>query len=76
MQTLIFRTKSKTTTLYNDLLTREVIKDFSFDNVTTVTIRDTGTYYEIMRQVSPTTNTTVPVARLPISMTNMLITND
>jgi len=77
MQTLIFRTKEKTTEL-RDLNDPSVsppymnINLFSFKNVSTVAVREN--YYEIM-QVNPL-GKTIPVARLPIHNTNMLIIDE
>ena len=49
-----------------------IIYEFSFENVSTVAIRDAG-YYEIMQTES---GKTYPVGRLPISNTNMLIKDE
>jgi hypothetical protein len=72
LQTLVFRTKSKTTTLYEDMVEKNTIPSFSFDNVNTVAIRDDG-YYEIMVKSG---TQTLPTARLPITCTNMIILNE
>ena len=71
VQTLFFRTRQKTTTLYSNLTEREIISDFSFDKVSTVGIRDG--YYEIMVTYGEKAR---PVARLPISCTNMIILDE
>lgn len=71
MQLLIFNTKEKTTKVKSDF-NGSIISDFSFDKISTVYIRDG--YYELMQKKSD--KITVPVARLPISNTNMLIVNE
>lgn len=71
MQLLVFRTITKTTTLYVSSDDKSTIPSFSFDNVSTVAIRDNG-YYEIMVKKGQSSNA-IPVARLPIANTNMLI---
>lgn len=71
VQTLIFRTKEKTTTLYDDMVEKNTVPEFSFDNVSTVAIR--GDYYEIMLKKG---TSTIPVARLPIACTNMIILDE
>lgn len=72
VQTLVFRTKDKTTTLYEDMVEKNPIPSFSFDNVTTVAVRDDG-FYEIMVKKGIST---MPAARLPIACTNMLISDE
>lgn len=71
VQTLFFRTKEKTTTLMEDMNGKYTISEFSFDNVSTVAVR--GNYYEIMVKKG---EHTVPVGRLPISCTNMIILDE
>jgi hypothetical protein len=73
MQTLIFNTKDKTAGLYSDSTCTIIITNFTFSDVSTITPRSDG-YYEIMKMVS--INKTIPVARLPIHNTNMLIKNE
>ena len=75
MQTLIFRTSKKTTTLYSDKVGSDIIPDFSFSDVSTVAIRPDG-FYEIMIKSSSIQRNALPVARLPIANTNVLIVND
>ena len=72
VQTLLFRTKGKTTTLYDDMMEQNPVPDFSFDNVTTVAIRTDG-FYEIMVKNGEQTK---PAARLPIACTNMIILDE
>ena len=73
MQLLKFRTVTKTTTLYSNSskdIETNTLSEFSFDNVSTVAIRDG--FYEIMVKKTVNSNA-IPVARLPIANTNMLI---
>jgi hypothetical protein len=44
----------------------------SFDNVSTVKCSDLG-FYEIMRKTSEDSTSTIPVLRVPIANTNMII---
>jgi len=44
----------------------------SFYNVSTVKIHDAG-FYEIMQKTSEDTNSAIPVMRVPIANTNMII---
>jgi len=81
MQTLIFNTSEKTTTLYNGLsIDKElIISEYSFIDISTVSVREG--YYEFMQKKEINTATSgrysvVPVARLPISQTNMIIINE
>jgi len=74
VQTLVFRTKEKTTTLYDDMVEKNPVPDFSFDNVSTVAIRVDG-YYEIMVKKT-SASPALPVARLPVSCTNMIISEE
>jgi len=81
MQTLVFNTSEKTTTLY-DGITIEVelrIPEYSFNDISTVSIREG--YYELMQKREINNkyngkNVVIPVARLPISQTNMIIINE
>jgi len=70
-QTLVFRTTSKTTTLYEDKVGGSINTDFSFDRVSTVAVRDG--FYEIMVKK---TDKVTPAARLPIACTNMIILDE
>lgn len=72
VQTLVFRTKEKTTTLYDNMSEKNIIPDFTFDNVSTVAIRE-NYYYEIMVKRD---GKSMPVARLPIAYTNMLLLDE
>lgn len=66
MQTLIFYTTEKRVVLSSGIVTGDIL--IKFDNVPTVKIL-TG-YYEVMQK---TELATIPVLRVPISNTNMLI---
>ena len=71
VQTLVFRTKEKTTTLYDDMVEKNPVPDFSFDNVNTVAIRED--YDEVMVKKG---TSTIPVARFPIACTNMILLDE
>lgn len=73
MQTLVFNTKTKKVVVYEG--TPEVSKIIhSFTDVPTVTVA--STYYEVKaKQIINDIENRVPVARFPISNTNMLIQN-
>ena len=73
MQTLVFNTKTKSVTLYAQHPGTNIVHTFS--DVPTVKVMES--YYEVMRkQVDEEGNDArVPVARFPISNTNMLIQN-
>lgn len=71
MQTLVFNTSDKTVSLYSDETLSRIIDNFSFDEVVTVAVREQS-YYEVMKK---STRSTIPVARLPIFNTNMIIEN-
>jgi hypothetical protein len=74
-QTLVFRTTSKTTTLYEDKVGGSINTDFSFDRVSTVAVRDG--FYEIMvKKTSSMSDKVTPAARLPIACTNMIILDE
>ena len=66
MQTLIFYTTEKRVVLNSE--TRAGYELISFDDVPTVKIEDG--YYEVMQK---TDTNTIPVLRVPIANTNMLI---
>lgn len=66
MQTLVFNTTTKTVTLYSDSrMNGSVIE--RFENVPTVKIE--GNYYQVMQEIEER----VPVMRVPVSNTNMII---
>jgi hypothetical protein len=71
MQTLVFNTTLKNVVLFagarGDLNSIE-----RFDNVPTVKIQDG--FYEVMQKLGEDSLSAIPVMRLPISNTNMVIT--
>jgi hypothetical protein len=71
MQTLVFNTSKKSVKLYKEGEAQSEIL-YTFDNVPTVKIEDG--YYQVMQMDSTSTEEKrVPVARLPIANTNMII---
>jgi hypothetical protein len=71
MQTLVFNTSTKSVKLYEDKQEKSEIL-YQFDNVPTVKIEEG--YYQVMQMDSTSTEEKrVPVARLPIANTNMII---
>lgn len=66
MQTLIFYTTEKRVVLSSGMVVGDTL--IQFDNVPTVKIEDG--YYEVMQKND---DKTIPVLRVPISNTNMLI---
>ena len=73
LQKLVFNTTEKTAKVYSSTMPGEII--FEYENISTV--KPLEGYYEIMQKnesESATSGyTTVPVLRLPISNTNMVI---
>lgn len=69
MQTLKFNTTTKVVQLFED-------NHFgimqSFDNISTVKCSELG-FYEIMQKQDLMTNSSIPVMRVPIANTNMII---
>jgi hypothetical protein len=63
LQLLVFYTTEKTVTV-----THKDVELFSFSNITTVKVLDG--YYEVMQKVG---ESAIPVLRVPIANTNMLI---
>jgi hypothetical protein len=71
MQTLIFNTTLKTVkVLSNYRHTGDVVE--SFENIPTVKCSELG-FYEVMQKMDTESLGVVPVMRLPISNTNMII---
>jgi hypothetical protein len=71
MQTLIFDTKNKKTTLHaGHVVNTDVL--FSYNDTPTVQVRDG--FYEVMYKPSDV-DKAIPVLRVPISNTNMIIKN-
>lgn len=71
MQTLTFNTTTKEVNLLDGPRGSSKVME-SFYNVSTVKIYDAG-FYEIMQKTSEDTNSAIPVMRVPISNTNMII---
>ena len=72
MQTLTFNTTTKQVQLLSDERGNSSVLEY-FDNVSTVKCSELG-FYEIMQKQDMETNSAIPVLRVPISNTNMLIT--
>jgi hypothetical protein len=68
MQTLVFNTTTKEVILYEDRKHQSEILE-TFTEVPTVKI--TEGYYEVIKKIDDTKH--IPVLRVPISNTNMLI---
>lgn len=71
MQTLIFNTTTKNVQLLSGSKGDSKVLE-TFDNVSTVKCSELG-FYEVMQKQNDITTTSIPVMRLPISNTNMLI---
>ena len=71
MQTLIFNTTDKTVTVYNGHPTVGILI-YNFDNIPTVKVQER--FYEVMQRQGEGTNSSLPVMRVPIANTNMIIT--
>ena len=72
MQTLTFNTTTKQVQLLSDERGNSSVLE-SFENVSTVKCSELG-FYEIMQKQNTETLSSIPVMRVPISNTNMLIT--
>ena len=70
MQTLVFNTTLKKVVLF-DGPRGEGLNIEQFENVSTVKAQDG--FYEVMQKTNEDTNQAIPVMRLPISNTNMII---
>lgn len=72
MQTLTFNTTTKQVQLLDgERFGSKVLE--TFDNVSTVKCSEFG-FYEIMQKTSQDSISAIPVMRVPIAYTNMLIT--
>jgi hypothetical protein len=70
MQTLVFNTSTKSVKLYEGNESSPIL--YTFDSVPTVKIE--AGYYQVMQvDGASTEDKRVPVARFPVSNTNMLI---
>ena len=70
MQTLTFNSTTKKVQLLSGSRGDSKVLE-TFENVPTVKVENG--YYEVMQKINDETNTSIPVMRLPISNTNMLI---
>ena len=71
MQTLTFNTTTKQVYLLTGERGHSNVAE-SFDNVSTVKCSDLG-FYEVMQRPSEDSISTIPVLRVPIANTNMII---
>ena len=72
MQTLTFNTTTKEVNLLSGHRGDSSLLE-SFSNVSTVKCSELG-FYEIMQKQDMETNSSIPVLRVPIANTNMIIT--
>ena len=70
MQTLTFNTTIKQVQLLDGPRGSSLTLE-TFDNVSTVKVN--VAHYEIMQKTNDETNSAIPVMRVPISITNMII---
>ena len=71
MQTLTFNTTTKEVNLLDGPRGSSTVME-SFNNVSTVKMEGDG-FYQVMQKTSEDTNSALPVMRVPISNTNMII---
>jgi hypothetical protein len=71
MQTLIFNTTTKKVVLLSGRRGDSAILE-TFDNISTVKCLESG-IYEIMRKQDEESNSSIPVMRVPMANTNMII---
>jgi hypothetical protein len=71
MQTLVFNTTTKRVVLLSGRRGDSAILE-TFDNVSTVKCLESG-IYEIMRKQDEESNSSIPVMRVPMANTNMII---
>jgi hypothetical protein len=71
MQTLTFNTTTKQVQLLNSERDNSKVLE-SFNNVSTVKCSEFG-FYEVMQKLSEDSISAVPVMRVPIANTNMII---
>jgi hypothetical protein len=71
MQTLTFNTTTKEVKLLDESRGSSKVIE-SFYNVSTVKCSELG-FYEVMQKADENSSSSIPVMRLPISNTNMLI---
>jgi hypothetical protein len=71
MQTLTFNTTTKQVQLLDGPRGSSTVMEL-FNNVSTVKMEGDG-FYQVMQKTSDDTNSAIPVMRVPISNTNMII---
>jgi hypothetical protein len=71
MQTLIFNTTTKRVQLLSGSRGDSKVLEV-FENVSTVKYEDYG-FYEVMQKIDENSKSSIPVMRVPISNTNVLI---
>jgi hypothetical protein len=74
MQTLVFNTTRKTVKVYDGIAEQSIIS-YEFSNISTVKPKEEG-YYELIKKEArgeDILESSRPVARFPISTTNMFI---
>jgi len=71
MQTLTFNTTTKQVQLLDGPRGSSTVME-SFNNVSTVKMEGDG-FYQVMQKTSEDTNSALPVMRVPIANTNMII---
>ena len=71
MQTLTFNTTTKIVKLLDGPRGNSQVLE-TFHNVSTVKMEGDG-FYQVMQKTSEDTNSSIPVMRVPISNTNMII---
>jgi hypothetical protein len=71
MQTLTFNTTTKQVQLLDGPRGSSTVME-SFNNVSTVKMEGDG-FYQVMQKTSDDTNSAIPVMRVPIANTNMII---
>ena len=71
MQTLTFNTTTKQVQLLDGPRGSSTVME-SFNNVSTVKMEGDG-FYQVMQKTNEDTNSALPVLRVPIANTNMII---
>jgi hypothetical protein len=71
MQTLVFNTTTKRVVLLSGQRGDSKIIE-QYDNISTVKCLESG-FYEIMQKQDEESNSSIPVMRVPIANTNMII---
>ena len=71
MQTLVFNTTTKAVVLLSGTRGDSKVLE-TFDDISTVKCIESG-FYEIMQKQDSESNSSIPVMRVPIANTNMII---